>query len=46
MLKFRADLKLATSLIIKPKCLTAAIAIVISFSSAADDKTISIVVAY
>ena len=45
MLKFRADLKLAISAIIKPKCPIADIALVISISSAADDKKISIVVA-
>ena len=46
MLKFRAELQLAISAIIKPKCPIAAIAVVISFSSAANDKTISIIVAY
>ena len=46
MLKFRADLQLAISVIIKPKCPIAAIAVVISFSSAADVKEISIIVAY
>ena len=46
MLKFRAYLQLVISAIIKPKCPIAAIAIVISFSSSADDKKISIVVAY